>query len=102
MLKQKKIPKNEKEAGKTHRNNRIPGQRYRPCVSSRTACPKKEGAVPRNPSLAPSIATLPEPGRMGGAAPRNKTKENRTKPPTVIWDNKVSPRHLDTLMHSVP
>lgn len=96
MLKQKKNPKNEKEAGKTHRNNRILGRRYWPCVSSRTACPKKEGAVPRNPSLAPTIATLPEPGRMGGQPPETRQKKTEQNPPELYGIIKYP---QDTLIH---
>lgn len=102
MLKQKKNPKKRKRSRQNPQEQQDPwSEILAVCVQS-NSMPEKRRSCPQKSQPASHYCNTPRAREDGGAAPRNKTKENRTKPPRIIWDNKVSPRHLDTLMHRIP
>lgn len=128
------VPKQKKKKNKTKLNRQNPQKaavslvRDTSCMVSQTACPEKEGAAP---PPAPNCPRKPQPGshslqyswsqggwqdrqpgRGGGdkrqRPPQNKTKQNRIKPPKMIWENEPSPKTVTThflshsLLHHMP
>lgn len=104
VLKQKKTPNKPKRGRQNTQEQQDPWSGIPSCVCPvKLNVPKGKGCLsscpqlpPEIPAWLPFIVIAPEPWRMGagaGTATTLRTKKSRSKPPKMVWDNNLSPRH---------